>query len=120
MRRRQTFDVFEYGGVFGLIDTEQQEVRNGELVELDARQRMAANGVETIRKYQAVALFEIEKRLYAEMISRAEQLPPSHIPDGKSEIAQQAIDTVTAPGEVSVQNELRVRNTPACASANAP
>ena len=118
--RRQAADIGKTGGVGFLVAVEQQEIRDGQVVQRVGNIGMLAHAVQRIAEHQRFAHLRVEKRFHAEMIAGTEQLPLRSIPDRKSEIADQAVDAVLAPGVVGVQDQFVVERAVEGGAASCP
>src|SRR5262249_52455554 len=90
------------------IHIEQEEIRDGLIVEPTGNRRVLPDTLQRIAENDARTYPGIEEGLDAELIPRAKEAPPGRIPDRKRKIADQMVHTAFGPNIVGVENQLGI------------
>lgn len=108
MSRRKSSDASEEGGLRVFVTLPEEEIANGLFIQPVGNRRVKTNTVQRVADDQAIPGLGVIERLYPEMISTAKQTPPSLVPDGESEVADQVVDAILTPGMIGAENQLDI------------
>src|ERR1700680_4380372 len=108
MGSRNSLNLGERCGRRVLVETKQQEIGNGEIVQLVRDAWILADTLESITENYAGAESGIIEGLDAHMVTGAEESLPCFIPNSEREIPKQMLDAIQSPCSIRVQNQFGI------------
>src|ERR1700722_11782650 len=106
--RGEPANVSKGGGGLVAVQTEQQKVAYGGIIQVRRNVRMLPQAIQNVAEQKELAKFGVVKGLDAEMVAGAKKFPLARVPDRERKIPAQALYAILPPNRIRPQNQIGV------------
>src|SRR5215469_8068538 len=112
VRRRQSANISITRGGRIAIESEQQKIGDGGMIQLTGNIGVSSQAIERIAENKLTRKINVVEGLDAEVIASAEECVFSRVPNRKREIAPQMRDAIPAPQGIRMEDQLGICDGP--------